>query len=234
MNGTDDPGYRLGVRARPRKVVFCVPVFPKPFKETVRSIEAEKKILKDSGWESEVLWQVGIPYISGARAVLLRSALDAQATVILFVDQDISWEPGTALKLIETEGGIVAGTYRYKEDQERYMGALVIGSIGRPLMRADGAVEAQWAPAGFLKVTRDAVNLMMATHPELCWGEASGPNYDMFAHGVLEGNWRGEDVAACIRWRKMGQKLWMAPDLDITHHSVDKAYPGNLAKFLKK
>jgi hypothetical protein len=235
MSGIIDVGYKLGSSSRPKKIIFCVPVFPKPFKETCDSIEDEREVLAGAGWKSDVLWQVGCPYISAARALLLRTALDAQATAIIFVDQDVSWTPGTALKLLETEGGMVAGTYRYKQDgEEKYMGGLRESPQGRPIARPDGALDALHAPAGFLKVTREAVNLMMTKHPELCWGEASSPHFDLFAHGVMDGEWRGEDVAACMRWIAAGQKLWIVPDLDITHHSIDKAYSGNLHEFLQR
>lgn len=233
MSALIDAGYKLGKVDRPKKVVFCVPVYPKPFKETEAAIAAERELLTAAGWQSDTRWHVGCPYISAARSALLRSAVDADATDIVFVDQDISWAPGAALRLLETDGGIVAGTYRYKDDAtEKYMGALMSSPQGRPLTRADGCVDAIWAPAGFLKATRSAVNQMMKAHPELIYGEPLTPGFDLFGHGVMDGDWCGEDVAMCKRWRGLGEKVWIVPDLDITHHAVGKTYPGNLHKFL--
>src|ERR1035438_10215269 len=98
----------MGRTHREKKVVFAVPVYPKdPYPQLLDALKAETPFLKDAGWNAEVLYQRGLPYISAARALLLHSALRKDATVILFVDQDISWEPGSALKLIETEGGMV-------------------------------------------------------------------------------------------------------------------------------
>ncbi len=233
-----DVGWHMGRVNRPKKVVFAIPCYPtkEPFPETTAAIKAEIPFLEAAGWGSEVIYQTGLPYISAARALLLHSALKADATVILFVDQDISWKPGDAVKLIETEGGMVAGTYRYKDGsaEERYMGGLREIGNGKAARRKDGCLEAFMMPAGFLKVTREAVNKMIVKHPELCCGEASAPHYDMFSHGVIEGEWRGEDSAACLRWWRMGEKVWCRPDLDITHHSADRAYPGNLAKYLER
>jgi hypothetical protein len=232
-----DVGWHMGRTNRPKKVVFCVPVYPKePYKQTVAAFEAEKPFLETAGWGSEVIYQTGLPYISASRAMLLHEALKRDATVIVFVDQDISWTPGSAVKLIETEGGVVGGTYRYKNDEERYMGGLreVEEGGGVARTREDGCLEAYVVPAGFLKVTREAVNLMIAKHPELCCGEACSPHFDMFAHGIMEGEWRGEDTAVCLRWWQMGQKVWVVPDLDITHHSADRDYPGNLARYLER
>ena len=61
--------------------------------------------------------EVGSPYISAARATMLRKALDAKADVIVFIDHDLSWRPGDLLKLIETTGDVVGGTYRFKQDE---------------------------------------------------------------------------------------------------------------------
>jgi hypothetical protein len=233
----------MGQMKLPKKVVFAVPVYPtEPYKQTVAAFEAETPFLKKAGWAAEVIYQKGLPYISAARALLLHTALKKDATVIVFVDQDISWTPGSAVKLIETEGGVVAGTYRYKHDEEHYMGGLREVEDGVAAVREDGCLEALVMPAGFLKVTREAVNKMISAHPELCCGEESNPHFDMFSHGIMEGEvgnprskeWRGEDTAACIRWVRMGEKLWCRPDLEITHHSATKDYPGNLKRYLER
>ena len=40
--------------------------------------------------------------VSGARAAMLRKALDAKADVIVFIDHDVSWAPEDLVKLIKT------------------------------------------------------------------------------------------------------------------------------------
>ena len=145
---------------------------------------------------------------------------------------DAFW--GRYFESVETEGGMVAGTYRFKNEEERYMGGLNEAEPGIIPMREDGCLEALAMPAGFLKVTREAVNKMMVAHPELTCGEACNPHFDMFAHGIMEGEWRGEDVAAGLRWWRMGEKVWCKPDLNITHHSMERAYHGNLKKYLER
>jgi hypothetical protein len=231
-----DVGWRMGRTVRPEKVVFCVPCYPtdRPYPQTEKAFQDEKPFLKASGWNAEVIYQSGLPYISAARAMLLRRALNKDATVIFFVDQDISWKPGEATRLINTEGGLVAGTYRYKHDEEHYMGGLAETEEGIAGYREDGCLDALVMPAGFMKVTRAAVNAMIKAHPELTCGEASTPMFDMFSHGIMEGEWRGEDAAACLRWIRMGEKVWCLPDLEITHHAKDRTYPGNLAKYLER
>lgn len=217
----------------PKKVVFCVPTITKPFRQTIDSFKASVPLIKAAGWEDGIVYEIGNPYISGARATMLRKALDGKATVIVFVDHDMSWEPGDLLKLIETEGDVVAGTYRFKQDEESYMGILKETPQGRPVVRAkDGAVAAHWTPAGFLKITREAVSKFMLAYPELCYGEACNPSVDLFNHGAHDRTWWGEDAAFGRRWTACGGEVWIVPDLNLTHHSADRDYPGNFHEFM--
>lgn len=166
---------------------------------------------------------------------MLRKALDARADLIVFLDDDVSWRPEDMVKLLKAEGEVVAGTYRFKKDDEEYMGMLEVGEGCRPLVRdTDGAIKAHRAPAGFLRVTRFAVDLFMHEYPELVFGDRCNPHVDLFNHGCVFGDrmWWGEDYAFCRRWNEKCGQVWILPDLDIDHHSKTKVYKGNLHRYL--
>jgi glycosyltransferase involved in cell wall biosynthesis len=218
-----------------KKVVFCVPTMTRPTEHTLNALKESIPLIVEAGWEEGMVSEVGCPYISAARATMLRKALDAKANVIVFIDHDVSWDPPALLKLIETPGDVVAGTYRFKSDVETYMGSLITTREGYPIVRPDGCMKANGAPGGFLKITREAVNLFMRTLPHLKYGEESSPSVDLFNHGAHEGVWWGEDYAFCRNWTEVcGQDLWLIPDLNIAHHSTDKIYPGNFHEFMKR
>ena len=107
-----------------RKVVFCVPFLDRPTEPLIEALEAAIPIIKDAGWDEGTAQEVGNPYVSQARNVMLRRALDAGADVIVFLDYDLSFRPGDLLKLIETEGNVVGGTYRFRQEEEKYMGEM--------------------------------------------------------------------------------------------------------------
>lgn len=176
--------------------------------------------------------QIGCPYISAARSMMLRKALNAQATVIVFIDHDLSWDPLDLLRLIETDGDVVAGTYRFKGEPEEYMGAIFPGEDGTPIVREDGCMRAHSIPAGFLKVTRKGVNRFIAEYPELTYGEKCAPMIDLFNHGVIDGVWYGEDYAFSKRWREKCGDIWLVPDLNLNHHMPGKCFPGNFHNFM--
>lgn len=214
------------------KVVIATPTVRRPCDEYLAALEASVPLLDEAGIEHKAVFEVGCPYISSARATLLRRALDTKPDAVVFLDHDLSWVPDALPRLIGTEGDVVAGTYRFKRDRESYMGALVDGPDHRPVVRPDGCIEATLVPAGFLKVTREAVHRFMEAYPHLTFGPRYNPSVDLFNHGAHEGVWWGEDYAFSRNWCAMGEKLWIVPDLDITHHEGQTAYPGNFHRFL--
>lgn len=204
-------------------------------------MEQSIPLIVGAGWEEAYVQEIGCPYISHARATLTRRALDAGADVIVYLDYDLSWDPEDLLRLISTPGDVVAGTYRYKKDDEEYMGGWHVHPDTRPIVRADGCFKASAVPGGFLKVTRQAIDRIVAGFPELIYGDNGKDCIDLFNHGAHKGTWYGEDMAFSRRWEELGGDIWLIPDLNITHHAISrdvqgrlvhKRFPGNLHKYM--
>jgi glycosyltransferase involved in cell wall biosynthesis len=216
------------------KAVFCVPTTGgKPYKEFVASMKASVPLLDEAGIEHAIVQEAGCPYISFARAKMLRKALDAKADVIVFLDHDVGWEPDALVRLIQTEGDVVAATYRFKKDEEAYMGTIKNGPDMRPVVREDGSVQADWVPAGFLKVTEGAVARFMEGYPHLCFGKPYSLHVDLFNHGAHNGMWYGEDYSFSRNWADLGGEIWIIPDVRVDHYTLDgTAYRGQFHEFL--
>ena len=217
-----------------KKVIFCIPTLTRPYDVTLASLKASIPLIQAAGWEEGMVSEIGCPYISAARSNMLRKALDAKADVIVFIDHDVSWSPEDLLKLIECEGDVVAGLYRFKEEIEHYMGVFDDDANGMVKVRADGAIKATRVPAGFLKITANAVNRFMTKYPELCYGQKYNLSVDLFNHGAIEGAWWGEDYAFSKRWTDMGGEIWIVPDMNIDHNSKDECFKGNVHQFLMR
>lgn len=215
-----------------KKVVFCIPTISKPYQVTLDSLAASLPLITAAGWEEGAVYQIGCPYISAARSMMLRKALDAKATVVVFIDHDLSWRPEDLLKLIETEGDVVSGTYRFKGEPEEYMGAIFPNDEGTPIVRDDGCIKAHSIPAGFLKITRPGVNKFITAYPELTYGETCSPHVDLFNHGVFDHVWYGEDYSFARRWREKCGDIWLVPDLQLNHHSNTSEFKGNFHEFM--
>lgn len=221
-----------GVQDKPQLVVFCTPTITQPFPAYVAAMEASVPALEAAGIDHKLSLEVGNPYISAARATMLRKALDAGADSIVFIDHDVSWGPDDLLKLIEHPGDVVAGLYRFKKDDEEYMGAWETDALGRPRLREDCSIVATRVSAGFLKITKAGVERFMRAYPGLCYGSPINPSVDLFNHGAHEGVWWGEDYAFSRNWLACGGEIVLLQDLNLTHHTADRAYPGNLHQFL--
>jgi glycosyltransferase involved in cell wall biosynthesis len=233
-DGMNDDMYGFGAKNAKKKVVFCVPIVKRPYPGFIKALEESIPLIHAAGWDEELVQEINNPYISGARAKMLRKALDHNADVIVFLDYDLEWEPKALLELIETEGDVIAGTYRCKIETEQYMGAMYSNADGTPIVREDGCIKASVAPAGFLKITKEAVHNFMAAYPELCYGPKYHQSVDLFNHGAHEGLWWGEDYAFCRRYREKCGEVWIKPDINITHWMGETPYPGNQHTFLRR
>lgn len=215
------------------KVVFCTPSLAGPTAPYVAALEASLPLIEAAGWEHGYAELVGCPYISAARATMLRAALDARADVVVFIDYDLSWDPGDMLKLLEAEGDVVAGTYRLKEPVEEYMGQVETGPNGKPMVReGDGAILAKLIPGGFLKITTAGVARFMTEYPALCYGPPFRQSVDLFNHGAEGGVWWGEDYAFARRYRERCGPIWIVPDLNLHHHKGETTFRGNFHRYL--
>lgn len=219
------------------KVIFATPSLNGPTAPYISALEQSVALVTAAGWEEGYAQEVGNPYISAARANMTRKALDAGADVIIYLDYDLSWDPVDLLKLLYTPGDVVAGAYRFKKAEEEYMAQVNTDGDGRPVCRADGCISTARVAAGFLKVTRRAVERFADAYPHLQYGPADHPSIDLFNHGAHKGVWWGEDYAFCRNWTDAGGEIWIAPNLNITHHALQKdgstiPFPGNFHEYL--
>lgn len=221
--------------SKKKKVIFCMATLTRPSMPFVEALEKTIPVIVDAGWSEGYVNEIGCPYISHARARLTRKALDAEPTTIVYLDYDLSWRPEDMLKLLSTEGEVVAGLYRFKKNEEEYMGTIHSDGNDRPMVRPkDGAIWAEWVPAGFLRVDVTAIRKLMRTYPELLYGDPDKYSFDLFNHGAYQGVWYGEDYAFSRRWNSASGQVWVVPDMNITHHNIQDgvSYPGNYHEFL--
>lgn len=236
-----------------KRVAFCYPTLERPTDAFLHALEGSLPLL-DGRYEHAAVAELGCPYISAARATMIRKAMEWGADIFIFLDDDVSWRPEDLVALIDAEGDVAGGTYRFKVPQEgssasvpqihvepsEYMGKVFVGDGGKPLVRdTDGAIQALCLPAGFLKVTRLGIARFMAAYPELSiTGGGSFNSPDLFNHGAYKGVWYGEDYAFCRRWMELGGELFLLPNLNLDHHGKGKweghVWPGNFHEHLLK
>lgn len=194
------------------------------------SLEATTALLAERGHQTEFYLLTGCCYVQTARNQIVKHFLDSDADILFFLDDDISWPAGAALKLIETPGEVVAGIYPLKSEPLGFPVVIYTTPEDAPLQRADGCVAAAAVPTGFLCIHRSALERMVAAYPGQRYVEYDPDRtlYDLFPQGVHEGRWVGEDFAFCRLWREIGGEMWVQCNITFTHGNQT----GNLQNYL--
>jgi hypothetical protein len=220
--------------ARPKKkVVFCTPTLSKPHPAFIESLKASIPLIVEAGWDEGATWQIGCAYISAARAMMTRTRLGREGRRDRVPRSRHVVGPARPAAADRDAGRCRRGDVSLQVRARGVHGPALPGAEAvSPMCREDGCVHMVCVPAGFLKVTRQAINKIIRAHPELCFGEESAPIVDLFQHGAHKGLWFGEDYAFCRRWNEMQEQVWVIPDLNITHHDKDVAFPGNYHRYL--
>jgi hypothetical protein len=188
--------------------------------------------------------------ITRSRNKLVSVFLDMpQATHLMFIDADISFQPEYVHRMLQFDQDLVAGMYPVKnldwhklrkntdgdssEDKMREAG---LNYVGQPLAKAereerDGFVTAAYAGTGFKLMKRNVFERMIAAYPETKYSVAhtfprpathSDNQYALFECLIdpMTGTYLSEDFAFCQRWRKQGGKIWLDTQSRLTHIGV--------------
>jgi hypothetical protein len=95
-----------------------------------------------------------------------------------------------------------------------------------------GAIEMRCVGTGILKITREALEQIVAARPDLKLDgddgmppEVVARHYRFFEDGPRD---EGEDYMFCDLWRSLGGSVWVAPNICVEHVG-EKSYVGTLA-----
>lgn len=157
---------------------------------------------------------------------LARFINDPAATDILMIDTDQGWDPEDVVRVLLHDEEIVAGTYRMKNRWHEYNGVLCLRDgvpIGKMLADGTALLEAERVPAGFLRIKKAALLRFAEAYPKARVLEDEVVT--TFFERIAEHDGRHEsaptmfsqDMAFSKRWRDIGGKLWIDPNLKIRH-----------------
>jgi hypothetical protein len=203
---------------------------------TMRSLMTDMLLLAERGDRVTIFDESGNAMIAHARDMIIASFLAGDGTDLVFVDADVFWEAGGILKLVDADADVVAGIYPQWKDPEGYS---VRWIAERGELWADpttGLLEVEGVPAGFLRVSRAALARMVAAYPEKRFADPNAPNSEAWAlfDNIHDGDeYWGGDFSFCRRWRAIGGKVWLDPELEL-HHVGFKTFSGRIGDWLKR
>lgn len=192
---------------------------------TVDALLADTLLGHTQGVHFLVKTEMGCSLIGAARNTIAKWFLDfKQADALIFVDADISWKAGTLVSLAKRTQHVVGGTYRAKQDEEKFHIRGIPQEDG-DLMRVEGL------PGGFLKISRTALECMdNAVEYETEHGDKLR---NWFPTEVVDGSLWGEDYGFCRLWREKGGEVYLDPSLQLRHHDGMRAYMGDPKKWIE-
>jgi hypothetical protein len=155
------------------------------------------------------------PFLPVSRDVLTAHFLRSSATHLLCVDSDIGWGAADVELLLRADKDFVSGLYAKKTEDRLLATPLRQGREG-------DLVEAHFAAAGFLLLTRACIERLVSAHPELAYDTPQGRAWALWAP-LFDGRPYGEDAAFCKRWQKLGGKIWAHSQVVLKHYG-DCAY----------
>ncbi len=72
--------------------------------------------------------------------------------------------------------------------------------------------------AAFVLLTKEMGRKMIAGYPELAYMGIGGDiEYSLFIPFIMDLAYKAEDYAFCHRWKKLGEKVYVCPDISLKH-----------------
>jgi len=203
---------------------------------TMRALMTDWKTLRERGDRVDLYDEAGNPYIADARAQMVACFLRSKADTMIFIDSDVSWEAGALVKIVDAPEDVVAGIYPFRADPIDYpINWLPQENI--PFNPETGLIEVKGVPTGFLKLSRSCLEKMVAAYEDTAFHCDKAPDKTAWA---IFGEYRvnggrdklGEDYAFCARWRDIGGKCWVSPEIKMGHCGY-KLFHGSFGEWLR-
>ncbi len=187
---------------------------------TMRSILHDTHALTARGDEWVLYDEAGHTNIAKARRMIVEHFRDkSDADFLVFIDDDVTWEPGAMLRLLDHPVDFVAGVYPFRRDPLEWPVAWVPDQA--ELHAVNGLLEVAHAPGGFWCLSRACLDKM----------------WEAYGNRIFERVWGSqgefaEDISFCAKWRQLGEKVWIDPEIQMGHIGK-KVFTGSIGEWLR-
>lgn len=228
-------------RARTRSVFFCTPIARHPVRQFATSLVRTVSRLMELEIPAYIQNVVGSSNLPRARNELVAAFLASDYTDLLFVDDDMGWEPNDVVRLLASDKPMIGAVGCKKvERPDADPSKWCVRTLKDQPLRQDemGAIEVRGVGTGFVKIERSVFLRLIDAHPE--WKRNGWPNmpeaarrwYYRFYSFRDDLDETGEDFAFCDDWRAIGGEVWVDPTIQLQHVG-EKEYSGDFAAVLE-
>jgi hypothetical protein len=200
-------------------------------------------LLAQLGVQSWMQFVVGNSNLPRARNELVAGFMGSGYDDLLFIDDDMDWDPNDVIRLLASEREVIGGVGCKRvmladTDQKKWCVRVLDKDVTQDAM---GAVEVAGVGTGFLKISRCVFERMAEAHPE--WKRKPLPEmpdevkkwfyaFFRFDHDE-DGEEYGEDIWFCLDWRRLGGTVWVDPGIKLGHVG-EYMYSGDFTAILQE
>ena len=216
------------------KIVVAIPVYDgKLHANVISCLLTEHSMAIGLGDDLVVEFLPNCSVPAMGRNQLVQGFMDSGFDRLVFLDSDITFNPGDLIKLCYRPVDIVGGAYRFKLPMESYP----VGWIpdqNELWLDKNGLLEVASLPTGFLCISRKAFELLKEKYPGREFTHMGKTMNCYFQMKFENGGLYSEDSYFCKEWRDIGGKVFMDPDIELTHWDFAPVpFKGNIGKWLK-
>ena len=219
-----------------KKVMIGMPCYSgKVHFQTMRSLLLDAVNIIGRGDKFSMAEDLGNSDIAGSRGAIFGAFVRSQADVLVFIDDDVFWTPGSLIKLIDQPVDVVGGIYPKKRDPLEWPFKIGIKDEYR-VDPTTGLMEVMGLPGGFMKISRNCAEKMTEAYPRQT--VRSTTEYTQFwpifdPYEMPDGNRLSEDFSFCQRWLDIGGQVWADFELEMGHIGY-KSFVGTVGKHLRE
>jgi hypothetical protein len=200
---------------------------PKP--NYVDSMARTIKAATAAGIELEWLLHQGDPHVDDSRNACVAKFLEGNAPRFMFIDDDVGWDEYEFLKFIKHDRDVVAAIYPKKKDEPDWPVRFLPGI---QQAEADGLLQVENVPTGFLMIKRHVLESMAAEAVHFKRKD-TGTTPLLFERGLIgDARWSG-DYWWGRKWAERGGTIWIDPEMTLTHVGF-KTWSGHLGDWLRQ
>jgi len=218
------------------------------------SVMKTSQLLMQHGIPLDTIFVGGDCFISKARNGLIQSFIETwngphAADVLVFVDDDQEWDEQAFLRVVLDPHEIIAVAIPKKADTKEGEAQpfnnvmLDMDDTGNCYVD-NGMLRISQVGSGFMAIKRSAIEKMIKAYPQRYSPGDGGTHplhYNLFESKVVWdekdpeaiGQFWGEDLIFCKKWRDLGEHIWLDPNVNVSHIGR-KTWSGNFMQFLQK
>ena len=193
-------------------------------REYVKAFHNTACVLIECGAKIDWIEFPGCADLSLARAKIFGSFLRSDFSHLFLVDSDMGWHFDDVIRLIlsKKDFAAVAGPKKTAKLELACNNCTDEGDL-LPIEQdpETGMVGCTEVGAAFVLITKHCAESMADFYQDLVFDGDDGVKeyavFDPMIVGASKKRRLSEDFAFCHRWRKIGGKIWLLPDVSLTH-----------------